>query len=172
MNSFSSWYSWTNRKDLPGSDMPGVYLIAEFDHPPVEGVSPLDRHILQIGRTGADSKQTGGAYDDFLSKRLGKFEHSATTGKKAHSGARTLSKKSLPERWEDVYVAALQFPFPSDEDVRVALSTVGLGDLDTKAAKRVLVSNRYGTWFREVERKLLEDFESKHGHLPPGNKVL
>ena len=169
---FSLWFRWEQCDSVPGSDLPGVYLIAEFEDPPPGSPNPLDEHILCIGRTGADSKQKGGAYDDYVSKRCYRFKRSATTGKRAHSGGRTAYKKSLPRQWDNVYVAALQFPFPSEEPVAATLETLELGDIDPTQARRVLVASRYKTWFRQVERKLHEDFRAKHGHLPLCNKVL
>ena len=162
---FSQWYLWEDRQNVPGNDLPGVYLVAEFDHrQDQQNADPLDQHILYIGQTGGRLGKTG---NRVLIKRWHEFEHSAKTGKRAHAGGRNCFCKSLPKQWDAVCVAALQFPYDSSEDLATVLQHEGL---DPKVATIALVSRRLGPWFIDVEKKLLSGFERQYGKLPPCNK--
>jgi len=79
---FSSWRRWTDRKDLPRLDLPGVYVLAHR-HTDTGFAVILTTWVVYIGETCARS----------LGKRLDEFARSARTGRRGHSGGRAYHER-------------------------------------------------------------------------------
>ena len=94
--SFSKWYSWSKRKNMPERNRPGVYLLAKFKKVPKGRANPLDNHIIYIGET----------CDNFLKQRWAKFHISAFKGKFGHSGGSSY-RYIYGDNGRNLYVAAL-----------------------------------------------------------------
>jgi len=95
---FTDWVPWAKRNSIPGTDAPGVYVLAHFDSSPPKPSDPLSQDLVYIGET---SGQT-------LRVRWRQFHTSATTGKHAHSGGRTYFASFGPSKLPLLYVS----PFP------------------------------------------------------------
>ncbi|NVZ54070.1 hypothetical protein HX792_27340 [Pseudomonas sp. B6002] len=74
---FSDWHPWTNRNELPGKQLPGVYYIARSESKPDSHTG----HELTI-YIGETTGQT-------LAKRLQQFNVSAFNERPGHSGGNT-----------------------------------------------------------------------------------
>ncbi|MCF6283332.1 MAG: hypothetical protein L3J28_14205 [Candidatus Polarisedimenticolaceae bacterium] len=75
---FSEWVNFTERKNLQGSSLPGVYMVS------CGKIQPKDfrvnnENIIYIGET---TEQT-------IGERLGQFNRSAFKGRPGHSGGNT-----------------------------------------------------------------------------------
>ena len=79
---FSSWRPWADRNNLPGLDLPGVYMLAHRGGEPA-GAAPLTTSVVYIGETCTRS----------LGKRLDEFARSAGTGRRGHSGGRAYHER-------------------------------------------------------------------------------
>ena|SRR3990170_8692849 len=75
---FNPWLPWPRRRQSPGAQSPGLYLLAHFDSPPTNRVDPIAQQVIYVGQTASNS----------LQHRWTRFEKSATTGEFAHSGGR------------------------------------------------------------------------------------
>ena len=95
---FSEWYSWANRRDIEGSEYPGVYMIAISDKE-LSGQRPQYLDVSYIGMTNSHKGLEGRWYQFYQSIR----------GKSGHSGGRTVYKKiGHYDTWlEDLFVCAL-----------------------------------------------------------------
>ena len=94
---FISWLPWSEREQSPAGGFPGVYLIAHFDSVPRGPVDPITREIVYIGQTAADC----------LKQRWRRFQISATTGRRAHSGGRNYHAHFAEGALANAYVSAL-----------------------------------------------------------------
>ena len=79
---FGKWMAWGQRTTLPGSDQPGVYLLARFEQGPPATASPLDPHIVCIAET----------HDQSLGRRWNQFHYCAFQQGTGHSEGRTFSR--------------------------------------------------------------------------------
>lgn len=94
---FSGWSPWSKRNDFDGVNLPGVYLLAHFDDPPVDPVNPKAKEIIYIGETG---KRT------FI-KRWGEFQNVAFGNKENHSGGKTYKGLFGNSRVNNLYISAM-----------------------------------------------------------------
>ena len=83
MSSFSEWYPWDRRNEIPGMDQRGVYAIAHFDEPPSGAADPSVVEVVYIGETHGKTTKLG--------SRLNTFDKAARVGGKKykHSGGNT-----------------------------------------------------------------------------------
>ena len=77
---FSTWFAWSQRNDLPGCRLPGVYALGHFRRAPKGVADPLGRRVEYIGQSCGQGGVIG---------RLKLFERAAQTGRANHSGGRT-----------------------------------------------------------------------------------
>lgn len=77
---FSNWFSWNERCQIHGCELPGVYALAHFDRRPRGLADPLVCNVRYIGQSCGREGVIG---------RLGLFDRSARTGKNGHSGGKT-----------------------------------------------------------------------------------
>lgn len=97
---FSKWTPWSERLGIPGSQHPGVYLMAHFPNPPTGPADPLGSEIVYIGETCRS-----------LRRRWRSFARAISEGKKGHSGGLTYyaayCQQPGQESAGNLYVAAL-----------------------------------------------------------------
>src|SRR4051812_39897919 len=72
---FSPWTPWPTRQSIPNAHLPGVYLLARFDQPPLRRVDPLDAALVYIGEVS----------DSSLLGRWQQFQRAAFAGTPGHS---------------------------------------------------------------------------------------
>ena len=75
---FSTWYRWSQRKDLPRSEFPGVYAIARSRGALTGAQFSLREDIIYFGMTNAVSGLQG---------RLQQFDSTISGKRLAHGGA-------------------------------------------------------------------------------------
>ena len=98
---FSMWTAWGGRDHLEGSNLPGLYILGNFDGVPPKEVDPLAPEVIYIGIT---ERQT-------LRKRWEQFAASAFSKQLGHSGGVTFNERYCasepcgPPAW--LYVAAM-----------------------------------------------------------------
>ena len=95
---FSSWYAWKNRREIPGCNYPGVYVIA-ITRRKLAGCRVDWKDVSYIGM----SKSKNG-----LNGRWSQFQNSIH-GRDGHSGGWTIYKKlGHYNRWKrKLFVAAM-----------------------------------------------------------------
>jgi len=96
--SFTKWFKWENRDNIPNVQYPGVYLIAITDKL-LEGIKPQWNDVSYVGMTNSK----GG-----LRSRWRQFDRSIR-GKSGHSGGKTIYKLlGNYESWPlNLYVASM-----------------------------------------------------------------
>src|SRR5690606_23930093 len=78
---FSAWTPWSERLALP-LELPGVYMLSEFQESPPQGTPSLSSKLIYIGETCGQS----------LRGRLYQFNRSGFLGKFGHSGGATFAR--------------------------------------------------------------------------------
>jgi len=82
---FSSWFKWTERNSIEGSDKPGVYMLSKFGTVLPRCADPLDENVIYFGETCNQS----------LRERWVQFDASAFQLKRGHSGGKPTGKGTL-----------------------------------------------------------------------------
>ncbi len=171
MVSFTAWYPWKQREDIPGSQYGGVYLIARFESGNVRQgpAEPLNLQVILIGQTGGRTKTGDPSPDAYFTKRWRDFEISASSGEKGHIGGRHYYALGLPPPPDDLWVSASQFPLPNSEEIQPFRFSVG--EIETKVIRR-FIAVRYVDQINELEHDLIVQFKNKHGRLPICNREI
>jgi hypothetical protein len=169
---FSPWVHWTKRAEIPGSNLPGVYLLARFSEPPQQKeADPLTEEIVVIGQSRRS-----------LRGRLNEF-HAAVFGSGGnHSEGDRYRKKNYPDAMKALYVAAMHSSplqwrdwAKQDDEYLTTLLHTSIENvhqfkkyIETYAPARIKgVFNN--AWIMYVERYLLLQFVFKWGKLPECN---
>lgn len=73
---FSEWYAWNDVKSIPCGNLPGLYIIAQFEIKPQGLAEPNVQELIYIGETHGKSQS--------ISKRLQKFFKASQVGEMIH----------------------------------------------------------------------------------------
>src|SRR5258708_21233941 len=92
---FHPWVSWAQRLTIKGCNLPGVYLLAQFDQPPLDPVEHTAQEVVYIGET-CNRK---------LTQRWYEFGRSAFEAKYGHSAGWPYCDKCY-DQGEQLYVSA------------------------------------------------------------------
>ena len=76
-----SWIPWARRHEIPRCDLPGVYLLGQFERAVPSVVDPADAAVVYVGET----------CDQTLEKRWYQFNRAAFFLKPGHSGGLTFA---------------------------------------------------------------------------------
>jgi hypothetical protein len=102
---FSKWWPWSERKQIPGREFAGIYALSCFDNTMPKTVDVLDECVVYIGETCENS----------LSGRLEQFNRSAFIGKNGHSGGWSYRSRRA-DTGKTLYVSVL--PISTFEEPR------------------------------------------------------
>ena len=96
------WVRWSERKL---SDIPGIYILANFGSPPARKVDPLDKNVKCIGESR------------YLKYRLNQFDRTAFRDKHTHGPGWTYRRKKCGDE-ATLYVSTLpiQASRPEEEE--------------------------------------------------------
>ena len=116
---FDHWIPFEEVKGNVDSKLPGVYLLAHYDHKPIKKPEVDSQDIIYIGET---TSQT-------IRKRLSQFSNSAFFRKIGHSGGWTYSATFLNDEIIDtpplnLYVSFLALDFPDPKESKAYIKYV------------------------------------------------
>jgi len=95
----SPWRKWSDRDQVNGAELPGVYLLAHFESLP-RSVDPMDKRVIYVGETHSS--------DQGLKWRWQGFQRSAFGPRpSSHAGGNTYREMFDPTHVANLYVSAL-----------------------------------------------------------------
>lgn len=114
----TNWYKWSDRRNIPDKDQPGVYFIAYSIRDISDKKFSLIKEIIYIGRTISKKGIHG---------RLSQFERAMKGSDGIHGGAeRVRFKYKNPDKFfVNAYVYAYIFPIPENTELPDELRVTG-----------------------------------------------
>jgi len=175
---FSPWLAWSARKGYEHRRLPGVYLLARFEHsePPAGNADPLAAEVIAIGETSST-----------LAARWRQFDREAFGEGDLHSVASRYRTKGYPVPDTALYAAAMpssplqwkKWAGISDDELINRFAAAGheatkediaeLRKIGESSGNRKSKGPENTAWVKFVERKLLLEYVLRWDKLPECN---
>lgn len=95
----SLWHKWSDRNQINGAELPGVYLLAHLEFPP-STVDPRDERVIYVGETHSSNQGLKWRWQEFQRSAFGPEQSN-------HAGGNTYRETFGPAHVAELYVSGL-----------------------------------------------------------------